>query len=137
MTQLRETRFREHVALLRQAARGIGADVEGELKNVETKISRSSKTAGRDAEVLAHEIHLDLARIAVSVSKGSRNLPTNLKKGAVAAGGLTKRGLLKAAGETKAAGKAVKKSTKKELAKAAGIYHEPPREWVHPVDQPQ
>ncbi len=133
MPSSQETRFREHLAQLRQASRGLGKDIEAELTGIEKKIDKGAKRVAWGSEDLAREIDYELAVAAVRIQKAIRTLPSSVKSGSLALGSAVKRGSGALKDRTVAAsarmGKATKKGVKKGLSKAAGTWHEPLQEW--------
>ena len=130
-----ETRFRDHVAMLREATKGLGHDFEAELLSLERKIERSAHLVGRDLTNLQREIDYDLFVLGVKIHRWRKNLPQNLAAGVRTVGrGALEVGRLsgQAMGD---AGKAVKRGVKRELAKAAGVRHEPLSEWQYPSEK--
>ncbi len=133
MPSRQETRFREHLSLLRQAAGGLGRDMENEITQMERKIEQGAKRMGWESQDLAREMEYDFAVMGVRIQKGLRSLPTQVKKGGQALGSAVARGSAAVGSKTADAsvrlGKATKKGVKKELARAAGTWHEPLRQW--------
>jgi hypothetical protein len=127
-----EARFREHAKLLRQAARGLGADFEIELREAEIKIEKLPRTVGRDAEILAEDIEYDLLRAAVKINKGLKAIPGDVARGARAIGRDAAMLGKKTRTDVVKAEKAVKKGVKKEFAKAAGVTTGTMSEWEYP-----
>jgi hypothetical protein len=127
-----EARFREHAKLLRQAAHGIGSDVEIELRTVERKIERLPKEIGRDAEILAEDIEMDLLRAAVKINRGLKAIPGEVARGARTIGRDAAMLGKKTRQDVVKAEKAAKKGVKKELAKAAGVETSKMSEWEYP-----
>lgn len=128
-----ETRFKDHVKLLREASRGIGKDIEIEFKDVEKDIARLPRTIGKDYENLAQEIDFKLMRLAIKAHKFRKEFPKEVKADFKKAGHAAKTGA-KIAVEAPVvygarAAKSVKKHGQRGLAKAAGTYHNPLNEW--------
>ncbi len=124
-----KTRFKEHLALLRQAGKGLGRDVETELTDIGKKVERFPKLVGRDAEALAQEIDYDFVRVGVKINRGMKAIPGEMARGAKAVGRgavhlgrATKEDLVK----TK---KVMKKDVKSGFAHAAGLKSRPISAW--------
>lgn len=136
------TRFKEHLALLRQAGRGLGKDVEVELSDVGKKVERFPKLVGRDAEILAAEIEYDFVRVGVKINRGIKSIPGEVAKGAraVGRGALflgheTKAGAVRAKEDMVRAKKAAKKDVKSGFARAAGVKTSSLNEWSRSGDK--
>lgn len=128
-----ETRFRDHVKLLRQATKGIGKDIEIEFKDVERDIARLPRSIGRDYEDLRVDIELKLARLSIKAHKFKKDFPREVKADFKRAGHDVKAGAefvgKGVVVESARAAKAVKRGGQKGLSKAAGTYHSPLNEW--------
>jgi hypothetical protein len=127
-----EARFREHLKLLKQAAHGLGSDVDVELHTVEKKIEKFPKVVGRDAEILAEDIEIDLLRAAVKINKGLKAIPGEIARGARALGRDAEELGRRTRKDVVKAEKAAKKGVKKEFAKAAGVETGKMSEWEYP-----
>lgn len=130
---LQETRWREHLKLLREAARGMKLDLETDFRIVERDIERVPKSAEKDAAKLRTDIDYHLFLLGVKLHKARKAFPGKVK-GAGQAIGRGAKAL--AAGTVKDARKA-KRGVKNEFAKAAGLRHEPMIEWSHPTEKNQ
>lgn len=128
-----KTRFKEHLALLRQAGRGLGGDIDVELKGLERDIERFPSAVGRDAEILAEDIEYGLLKAALKINKGMKAIPGEVARGARALGRDAVRLKRETAQEIRRARKTVKKDVKSSFTKAAGIKTGSISEWERPT----
>ncbi len=131
-----ETRFKEHLAELRGAARGLGGDFEAELRNVEKDIARLPTILEKDMDRWSKEIDFALFRAAVRIHKARKALQKDIKaipgevsRGARALARDSARAAKAAKHEAVRAKKAVKKDVKVGLVHAAGVRTGPVSEW--------
>lgn len=131
-----ETRFKEHLAELRGAAKGLGGDIEAELRTVERGISQIPTVVEKDMDRWSREIDFALFRAAVHIHKARKAMQQDIKAipGKMAKGAKTfARDSAKVARATKSeavkAKKVVKKDVKVGLAHAAGYRTGPISEW--------
>ncbi len=138
MADVHEARFREHLSMLRQAAKGLGLDLESEFRSVEKDIAELPKAVGKEADHLLREIDYDLFSLSVKIHRVHqefKKLPRKVSDDAQSMGRKAVWFGKKGVAATAAAGKAVKKDVKKELAKAAGIHTDPIQEWHYEQDK--
>ncbi len=122
-----QARFREHLAQMRQAARGLGGDFYSEFSDLDTKIERFGHSTARDARELGQEIQEQLSHLGKSIDEEMRRLPGRIADGASRAGGATRDAFV-------AVGHRTKEGTKNALASAAGVNRKPIRSWSPPSD---
>jgi hypothetical protein len=120
-----EARFREHMAQMRQAARGLGRDFATEFGDLDEKIERFGHATAQDAKYLSREISDGFANLGRSIDDEVRRLPGRIADGVSRAGGATRGALL-------AAGKRTREGTRNALASAAGVNRKPIRSWSAP-----
>jgi hypothetical protein len=128
-----EAQFREHMADMRRAARGLGRDFAHEFADLDRKIERFGNSTARDARALGAEIQDDFAHLGRQLDEGMRAVPQRFANAGYAIGS----GVARAGGATRdavvAAGKAAKSGTRNALASAAGVKRTPIREWSPPL----
>ncbi len=128
-----EAQFREHMADMRRAARGLGRDFAHEFADLDRKIERFGNSTARDARELGAEIQEDFANLGRQMDEGMRQIPQRFAEAGYAIGS----GVARAGGATRdavvAAGKKAKSGTKNALASAAGVRRTPMREWAPPL----
>jgi hypothetical protein len=128
-----QAQFREHMAEIRRATRGLGRDFASEFSDLDRKIERFGSATAQDARDLGTEIQQDLADLGRTVDASVRALPRRFADAGIAIGS----GVSRAGGATRdamvVAGKKAKEGTKNALASAAGVRRTPMREWAAPV----
>jgi hypothetical protein len=128
-----EAQFREHMADMRRAARGLGGDFAREFSNLDRKIEKFGNSTAREARNLGAEIQDDFAALGKSMDQQMRAVPQRFADAGMAIGS----GISRAGGATRdvmvAAGKRAKEGTKNALASAAGVKRTPIREWAPPL----
>jgi hypothetical protein len=128
-----EAQFRQHMAEMRRAARGLGKDFAHEFADLDRKIERFGNSTARDARALGAEIQDDFSNLGKRMDEGMRQVPQRFADAGFAIGS----GVARAGGATRdamvAAGRAAKAGTKNALASAAGVKRTPMREWAPPV----
>lgn len=122
-------RFKAHLQLLREASHGLGKDIEIEFKDVERDIARLPKTVGRDYDDLRVDIELKLARLSIRAHKFRKEFPKEVKTDLRKAGRAVEVGAKAPVVYAARGARVAKKEAKKGLAKAAGAYHDPLKEW--------
>ena len=131
-----QAQFREHLAEIRRATRGLGSDFASEFSDLDRKIERFGSSTRQDARELGAEIQQDLADLGRTVDAQVRALPRRFADAGIALGS----GVSRAGGATRDAmvvvGKKAKEGTKNALASAAGVRRTPMREWAPPVTEP-
>lgn len=130
---LQETRWREHLRMLREAARGMTVDLETDFKKVEQDMARAPRVAERDAAKIRQDIDYHLFLIGVKLHKARKAFPGKVKGAGKAIG----RGAKSLASSTVKDAKKAKRGVKNELALAAGVRHAPMSEWSHPTEKNQ
>ncbi len=120
-----QARFREHLAQMRQAARGLGGDFVSEFSNLDSKIERFGHSTGRGAYELGSEIQEELSNLGKQIDDQMRRLPGRIADGASRAGGATRDAFV-------AVGHRTKEGTKNALASAAGVNRKPIKSWSPP-----
>jgi hypothetical protein len=122
-----EARFREHMALMRQATRGLGRDFVSEFSELDDKIERFGRSTGQGAANLGAEIQEGLSNLGKSIDEEARKLPGRISGGVSRAGAATW-------GAVSEAGRRTKEGTKNALAAAAGVNRKPMKSWSPPGD---
>ncbi|HTS33880.1 MAG TPA: hypothetical protein VMI55_08115 [Thermoplasmata archaeon] len=120
-----QARFREHLAQMRQAARGLGGDFVSEFSDLDTKIERFGHATARDARELGSEIEDGISHLGKQIDDQMRRLPGRIADGASRAGGATRDAFV-------AVGHKTKEGTKNALASAAGVNRKPIKTWSPP-----
>jgi hypothetical protein len=120
-----QARFREHLAQMRQAARGLGGDFVTEFSDLDDKIERFGQSTAKDAKYLGQEIQDQLSNLGKTIDDEMRRLPGRIADGASRAGGATRDAFV-------AVGHRTKEGTKNVLASAAGVNRKPMRSWSPP-----
>ena len=133
-----QARFRQHLAEMGRAAKGIGIDVSIKARDIEGKIADLPRLAGKDAKYAIYDIEDDLAAMGKSISTGAREVPGKIKNGLETAGGAISSGVTRAANATgtalETAGHKTVEGTRNAFARAAGVRRTPMKEWRHPSD---
>lgn len=122
-----QARFREHLAQMRQAARGLGSDFYSEFSELDTKIEKFGQSTARDARELSEEIQDGLSNLGKQIDDQMRRLPGRIADGASRAGGATRDAFV-------AVGHRTKVGTKNALASAAGVNRKPIKTWSAPSE---
>jgi hypothetical protein len=122
-----QARFREHLAQMRQAARGLGGDFVSEFSDLDDKIERFGEATAKDAKMLGQEIQDGLSNLGKSIDDQMRRLPGRIAEGASRAGGATRDAFV-------AVGHRTKEGTKNVLASAAGVNRKPIKSWSPPSE---
>lgn len=122
-----QTRFREHLSQMRQAARGLGGDFVSEFGDLDTKIERFGHATAKDARYLGQEIQDELSHLGKSIDDEMRRLPGRIADGASRAGGATRDAFV-------SVGHRTKEGTKNVLASAAGVNRKPIKSWSPPSE---
>jgi hypothetical protein len=138
MSELPEqVQLRQHLAEMRRAARGIGADVaievETSFKTLDDKITRLGRSTAKELRYDIRDIQDDFAALGQRLDEGVARLPHNVKVGATAAASAIGSGAVRVAGATRdafeSAGHRASEGTKNALASAAGVNRKPIKEW--------
>ena len=128
-----QAHFREHLALMRRAAAGLGGDFANEFSDLDRKIERLGRATAQEARELGAEIQDDLSNLGHAVDEGMRRLPGRIADAGIAIGSETARAAGIARDAMVSAGHRAKESTKNALATAAGVRRTPMRAWSPPV----
>lgn len=122
-----EAQFREHMAQMRHAARGLGRDFASEFSDLDEKIERFGQATAQDAKYLSREISDGFSHLGKSIDDEMRRLPGRIADGMSRAGGATRDAIA-------AAGKRTREGTRNALASAAGVNRKPMRTWSAPSE---
>ncbi len=122
-----EARFREHMAQMRQAARGLGRDFASEFNDLDDKIERFGRATRQDAHDLSREISDTFSSLSRSIDYEMSRLPGRIADGMSRAGGATREAFV-------AAGKRTREGTRNALASAAGVNRRPIKSWSAPSE---
>jgi len=122
-----EARFREHLAQMRSAARGLGRDFQAEFSDLDDKIERWGHSTSKDAAALGQDIAESFAALGKRIDEEARRLPGRIADGASRAGGATRDAFV-------AVGHRTKEGTKNALASAAGVNRKPIKTWSPPSE---
>ena len=125
MENQEEARFREHLAEMRKAARGLGHDFASEIGDLDTKIERFGHATSKDAKYLARDIEDGLSNLGRRIDDEARKLPGRIADGASRMGGATRDAFV-------SAGKRTREGTRNVLASAAGVNRKPIKSWSPP-----
>lgn len=128
-----QAQFREHMADMRRATRGLGRDFAHEFSDLDRKIERFGNATAREARNLGSEIQDDFSNLGKAMDAQMRAIPqrfvdagTALGSGAARAGGAARDAVVYA-------GKRAKEGTRNALASAAGVKRTPMRAWSPPI----
>jgi hypothetical protein len=133
MTDLRdETRFREHLSEMRQAARGLGRDFASEFADLDRKIERLGRSTGKGTKYLVEDIQDDIAALGKAMDAEMRRIPQHIANAGIAIGSGASRAGAATRDAFVSAGKRAKQGTRNALASAAGVRRTPIREWSAP-----
>lgn len=133
-----QVQLRQHLAEMRRAASGVGKDFEITFKNLDRSIARLSSRSAKELKYDLADIQDDFARLAHAIDAEARQLPRNMKDGAVSVATAIGSGAARVGGATRDAfayaDQRVSEGTKNALARAAGVTRKPMREWSAPSE---
>jgi hypothetical protein len=131
-----QARMRQHLAEMSHAARGLGHDVEVNIKNADQKIAALSRYTGKELKYAMLDIQDDFARLGRTIDTELARLPQNMKEKAIAAGSAIEAGAREVGGATRdafeSAGARAREGTKNAGAWVAGVNRKPMKEWHTP-----
>ncbi|MCL5984337.1 MAG: hypothetical protein M1143_02025 [Candidatus Thermoplasmatota archaeon] len=127
-----DTRFKEHLAELRNAAKGLGGDIESELRGLEREIEKLPGAVEKDVERMSEDIEYGLLRTALKIQKELKTIPGKVSGGAKTFARDSVKLARAAKVEARHTQKVVKHDVKAGFARAAGVETRPISEWKRP-----